>query len=72
VVAEQVSLKDAVAVVAGASRGCGRGIALAADPERLAKTGQLLYVADLAAEYGFTDVDGTRVGNFYRVLGLIP
>jgi len=51
----------------------GRAVAaLAADPERLAKTGQLLHVADLAAEYGFTDVDGTRVGNFYRVLGLVP
>jgi len=51
----------------------GRAVAaLAADPQVLAKTGALLYVADLADEYGFTDVDGRRVGNFYRALGLVP
>jgi dehydrogenase/reductase SDR family protein 1 len=37
----------------------GRAIAhLAVDPERMAKTGKTLVVAELAAEYGFTDVDG--------------
>ena len=37
----------------------GRAVAaLAADPERLAKTGKSLVVAELAREYGFTDVDG--------------
>lgn len=38
----------------------GRAVAaIAADPERLAKTGKPLVVAELAVEYGFTDVDGT-------------
>jgi hypothetical protein len=46
-------------------------VALASDPNVLAKSGKLVYVADLAEEYGFTDVDGKRVGNFYRILGLI-
>jgi hypothetical protein len=30
----------------------------------LAKTGLVLRVADLAVEYGFTDVDGRRVPAF--------
>lgn len=39
----------------------GRAIAaLAADPHRLARTGQVLTVAKLAREYGFTDIDGRR------------
>ena len=37
----------------------GRAVAaLAADPDRLTRTGQALVVAELAREYGFTDVDG--------------
>jgi dehydrogenase/reductase SDR family protein 1 len=37
----------------------GRAVAaLAADPNRLAKTSQAVIVAELALEYGFTDVDG--------------
>ena len=43
-------------------------VALARDPHVLAKSGSLVFVADLAEEYGFTDVDGTRVGNFYRLV----
>lgn len=36
----------------------GRAVAaLAADPAVLAKTGQVLKASELAAEYGFTDVD---------------
>jgi dehydrogenase/reductase SDR family protein 1 len=31
-----------------------------ADPDVLAKTGRVLRVDHLAAEYGFTDVDGRR------------
>ncbi len=42
-------------------------VALARDANVLAKSGRLVYVADLAQEYDFTDVDGTRVGNFYRL-----
>ncbi|MGP8072345.1 MAG: SDR family NAD(P)-dependent oxidoreductase [Thermoplasmata archaeon] len=39
----------------------GRAIvALMGDPEILAKSGQLLYVGDLAKVYGFTDVDGRQ------------
>jgi NAD(P)-dependent dehydrogenase (short-subunit alcohol dehydrogenase family) len=47
-------------------------VALAGDPHAIARTGQLVYVADLAEAYGFNDVDGTRVDNYYRLLGLIP
>jgi dehydrogenase/reductase SDR family member 1 len=37
----------------------GRAVAaLAADPDVLAKTGQILLASELATEYGFTDVDG--------------
>jgi NAD(P)-dependent dehydrogenase (short-subunit alcohol dehydrogenase family) len=39
----------------------GRAIAaLAADPEVAGRTGQCLVTAELAEEYGFTDVDGRR------------
>lgn len=37
----------------------GRAVAaLAADPDVMAKSGQILLASELAAEYGFTDVDG--------------
>jgi len=43
----------------------GRAIgALAADPKVMRQTGRIHFVADLAAEYGFTDVDGRRVPRF--------
>jgi NAD(P)-dependent dehydrogenase (short-subunit alcohol dehydrogenase family) len=43
----------------------GRAIAhLAADPKVLKKTGRIHFVADLAREYGFTDVDGKQVPRF--------
>jgi NAD(P)-dependent dehydrogenase (short-subunit alcohol dehydrogenase family) len=38
--------------------------ALAADPKAFRKTGQLLWAADLAKEYGFTDVDGRVIPLF--------
>lgn len=39
----------------------GRAIAaLASDPKILERTGQILVVAELAKEYGFTDIDGTQ------------
>jgi dehydrogenase/reductase SDR family protein 1 len=39
----------------------GRAVAaLAADPQVMDKTGQVLLVPELAEEYGFTDLDGTR------------
>ena len=43
----------------------GRALAaLAADPAVAGKNGRSLFVADLAVEYGFTDVDGTQPGRF--------
>jgi dehydrogenase/reductase SDR family protein 1 len=35
-------------------------VALSADPDVMAKSGRLLTVAQLAAEYVFTDVDVTQ------------
>ena len=50
----------------------GRAVAaLANDPNVLAKSGKLMFVADLAEEYEFTDVGGVRVANYYRVMGLV-
>src|SRR5579864_1804850 len=43
----------------------GRAVAaLAADREVLKKSGELLWAADLAKEYGFTDVDGRYIPRF--------
>ena len=43
----------------------GRAVAaLAADPRVMDRTGQVLRAGDLAAEYGFTDVDGRRIPPF--------
>ncbi|WP_117594946.1 SDR family NAD(P)-dependent oxidoreductase [Haloprofundus halophilus] len=39
----------------------GRAVtALAADPDMMGKSGQVLVTGDLAREYGFTDTDGTQ------------
>jgi dehydrogenase/reductase SDR family protein 1 len=39
----------------------GRAVAaLAADPDIMQKTGKVMTVAELAKEYGFTDIDGTQ------------
>jgi NAD(P)-dependent dehydrogenase (short-subunit alcohol dehydrogenase family) len=44
----------------------GRAVAvLAADPDVLQKTGKIHFVADLAREYGFTDVDGRYIPRFH-------
>ena len=43
----------------------GRAVAaLAADPRVLERSGKLLTVGDLAPEYGFTDIDGSRPAAF--------
>ena len=43
----------------------GRAVAaLAADPARFARTGETLLAADLARQYGVTDLDGTQPGPF--------
>ena len=45
----------------------GRAVAaLAADPDVAKRAGQSLVVAELAAEYGFTDEDGTRPASLRR------
>ena len=50
----------------------GRAVAaLAADPNVLTKAGELIFVADAAKEYGFTDIDGRYIDNFYRAAGRI-
>lgn len=39
----------------------GRAVsALAADPARLERTGEVLVAAELGERYGFTDVDGKK------------
>lgn len=48
----------------------GRAVAaLASDPNVIAKSGQLIFVGDAAKEYGFTDIDGRYIENFYRAAG---
>jgi len=48
----------------------GRAVAaLAADPNVSTKSGQLIFVGDAAKEYGFTDIDGRYIENFYRATG---
>ena len=43
----------------------GRAVAaLAGDPQVMARTGEVLRVADLAKAYGFTDIDGRQVKAF--------
>ncbi len=44
-------------------------IALACDPNAISKSGQLIFVGDAAKEYGFTDIDGRYIENFYRATG---
>ena len=44
-------------------------VALASDPNVKAKAGQLIFVGDAAKEYGFTDIDGRHIENFYRATG---
>jgi NAD(P)-dependent dehydrogenase (short-subunit alcohol dehydrogenase family) len=44
-------------------------VALASDPNLIAKSGQLIFVGDAAKEYGFTDIDGRYIENFYRATG---
>lgn len=45
--------------LAESPRFVGRSVvALACDPDRLSRSGRAFYVAELARDYGFTDVDG--------------
>ncbi len=47
-------------------------VALASDPERMQRTGQVMIVADLGREYGFTDIDGRQPGTLAEQMGLQP
>jgi NAD(P)-dependent dehydrogenase (short-subunit alcohol dehydrogenase family) len=39
-------------------------VALASDPDVIRHSGRILLVGDLAAEYGFTDIDGRQIPPF--------
>jgi len=45
-------------------------VALATDPERFRRSGQIFVVADLGREYGFTDIDGRQPGTLPEQMGL--
>lgn len=64
---DEAHFRDVPALAASESpRYIGRAVAaLAADPQVLAKTGQVLVVADVARAYGFTDIDGTQPAAFH-------
>jgi NAD(P)-dependent dehydrogenase (short-subunit alcohol dehydrogenase family) len=49
----------------------GRAVAaLTADPKgALARTGKISFVADIAEQYGFTDIDGRKVPRFHAQAG---
>lgn len=63
---ERMTLSAEEAAMTESPQFPGRAIAaLAADPGVLAKSGQVLTTPALAAEYGFTDVDGTQQSEFW-------
>ena len=45
-------------------------VAIATDPKRFQRTGQVLIVNELGREYGFTDVDGRQPGTLPQQMGL--
>jgi NAD(P)-dependent dehydrogenase (short-subunit alcohol dehydrogenase family) len=56
--------------LAESTESTGRAVvALATDKNVIAKAGQLIFVGDAAREYGFTDIDGRYIENFYRATG---
>jgi hypothetical protein len=44
-------------------------VALASDPNVIAKSGQMIFVGDAAKKYGFTDIDEHYIENFHRATG---
>ncbi len=46
-------------------------VAIATDPKRFERSGQVLVVNELGREYGFTDVDGSQPGSLPEQMGLI-
>lgn len=45
-------------------------VAIATDPKRFERSGQILIVNELGREYGFTDVDGSQPGTLPEQMGL--
>jgi dehydrogenase/reductase SDR family protein 1 len=46
-------------------------VAIATDPNRFERSGQILIVNELGREYGFTDVDGSQPGTLPEQMGLV-
>ncbi len=46
-------------------------VAVATDPKRFDRSGQVLIVNELGREYGFTDVDGSQPGTLPEQMGLV-
>jgi dehydrogenase/reductase SDR family protein 1 len=46
-------------------------VAIATDPKRFERSGQILIVNELGREYGFTDVDGSQPGTLPEQMGLV-
>ena len=47
-------------------------VAVASDPKRIEKTGQVLICYELAHEYGFTDIDGRQPPDLGAQMGFKP
>jgi NAD(P)-dependent dehydrogenase (short-subunit alcohol dehydrogenase family) len=63
---ERMNLTPQEAAMTESAEFPGRAVAaLAADPNVLAKTGQVLTTPGLARVYGFTDIDGTQRSQFW-------
>jgi NAD(P)-dependent dehydrogenase (short-subunit alcohol dehydrogenase family) len=64
---ERMSLTPERAAMTESTQYVGRAVAaLAADPNVLEKSGELLRVFEVAQEYGFTDVDGKQISGFWE------
>ena len=64
--------KTPASVAKGESpRFTGRAVvAIATDPDRMERSGQVLIVNELGREYGFSDVDGSQPGTLPQQMGL--
>jgi len=64
---ERMNLTPELAAKAESAEFPGRAVAaLAADPNVLDKSGAVLTTPELAREYGFTDVDGSQMSQFWE------
>jgi hypothetical protein len=46
-------------------------VALATDPNRMERSGQVLIVNEIAKQYGFTHADGSQPGHLGQQMGLV-